>query len=97
MSVLFNLNLLRIIALRKMPKATEYSNHCTAILSARAENIVVRILRIRIEKKIKDILGENRFGFRRRKGMRDATGILKIILERTLVIDKALCACVLEW
>jgi hypothetical protein len=89
--------LLRIIALKKKPKATEYSNHCTAIRSAGAENIVVRILGIRIEKKIKEILGENRFGFRRRKGKRDANKMLKIVLGRTLDIDKALCACVLEW
>jgi len=90
---------LRIIALKKKPKATKYSNHCTAILSARAANkrVVVRILRIRFEKKIKDILGENQFGFRRRKGRRTATGMLKIIWERNLDIDKVLCDCVLEW
>jgi hypothetical protein len=57
----------------------------------------VSVLRIRVEKKIKDVLGENRFGFRRRKGTRNATGILKIISERTLDINKVLCACVLQW
>jgi hypothetical protein len=36
-------------------------------LSARAGKIVVGMLRIRIEKKVKDVLGENRLGFRRRK------------------------------
>jgi hypothetical protein len=57
----------------------------------------VRILRTRIEKKIRDLLGENRFGYRRRKGMKNASGMLKIISERTLDIDKVLCTCVLEW
>jgi hypothetical protein len=57
----------------------------------------VSVLRIRVEKKIKDVLGENWFGFRKRKGKRNATGMLKIISERTLDIDKVSCACVLQW
>jgi len=88
--------LIRIIALRKKPKASEYSNHCTVIPSARAAKMVVRILRIMIEKKIKDVLGENRFGFRRRKRKRYATGMQKIISDRMLDVDKVSCACVLE-
>jgi len=34
----------------------------------------LRILRKAIEKKIKDVLGENQFGFRRGKRNRDAAG-----------------------
>jgi len=36
--------------------------------------IILRILRKAIEKKIKDVLGENQFGFRRGKRNRDAAG-----------------------
>ena len=34
--------------------------------------------------KIEEVLGENQFGFRRGKGTRDTTGMLRIISERTL-------------
>jgi hypothetical protein len=72
------------------PKATEYSDHSTVILIARAVMMVVKIFRIRIKKKIKEILGENQFGFtnRRRKRTRDTNGVLKIMSERTLNRDK---------
>jgi hypothetical protein len=36
-------------------------------LIARTENIVARILRRRIERKVEDVLGEDQFGFRRGK------------------------------
>jgi hypothetical protein len=55
------------------------------------------ILRRRIETKTADALGEDRFGFSRGKGTRDANGMLRIILERTLDIDEELCACFIHW
>jgi hypothetical protein len=57
----------------------------------------VRILRIRIERKTEDGLGEDQFGFRRGKGTMDAIGMLRIISERTLDIDEELCACFIDW
>jgi hypothetical protein len=47
----------------------------------------VRILR-RIERKIEVAFGNDQFGFRRGKGIRNAIGILKIIPKSTLDIDK---------
>jgi len=46
--------------------------HCTY------RKVVVRILKRRIEKKIEDVLGDQ-FGFRKGRGTRDATRMLKII------------------
>ena len=43
--------------------------------------IVAKILRRRIERKIKAVLGEDQFGFRRGKGARDAIGMLRRIAE----------------
>jgi hypothetical protein len=42
------------------------------------------ILRRRIEKTIEDVLGEYQFGFKREKGTRCASGMLRIISERTM-------------
>jgi len=58
---------------------------------------VAKILRIRLEKKIEDVRGEDQFGFRRGKGTRDAIGMLRIISERTLEIDEELCVCFIDW
>jgi hypothetical protein len=60
-------------ALKKKPKTTKYSNHCTISLIAYTTKIVVRILRRRTEKKIEDVLGEVQSGFRGGKGITDAT------------------------
>jgi hypothetical protein len=60
-----------MIALKKKPKATKFSNHRQTI------KIVARILQRRIERKIKDVLGEDQFGFRRGKGTTNAIGMLR--------------------
>jgi hypothetical protein len=57
----------------------------------------VRILRRRIERKTEDALGEDQFGFRGRKGTRDAIGMLRIISERNLDINEEMCACFKDW
>jgi hypothetical protein len=70
-----------IIALQKKPKATKCSDHGTISLVAHAAKMVVRMLRRMIEKEMEDVLSEDRFGFRRGKGTRDACGMLRIISE----------------
>jgi hypothetical protein len=54
-----------MIALKKKPQATKYSDHRTISLIAHTAKIVAKILRRRIEKKIDDVRGEDQFGFRR--------------------------------
>jgi hypothetical protein len=49
-----------------------------------------------IERKIADILGEDQFGFRRGKVTRDAIGMMRIIVERTLEIAEELCVCFID-
>jgi hypothetical protein len=67
-----------IITLKKKPKATTCSDHCTINLTAQIRNRVARILR-RTERKIVDVLGENQFGFRTGKGFPHAIGMLRIM------------------
>ena len=80
---------------KKKPQATKCSDYRTTSLTAHTAKIVARIFRRRIERKIEDVLGENQFGFRRGKGTRDAIGMMRIILERTLEIDEEL-VCLLH-
>jgi hypothetical protein len=70
-----------MIALKKKPQTAKCSDHCTISHIAHTAKIVAKILRRRIEKKTEDVLGEDQFGFRRGKGTRDATGMLRIISE----------------
>ena len=69
-----------MIVLKKKPQATESSDHRTISLIKHTAKIVAKIFRRRIERKIEDVLGDQ-FGFRRGKGTRDATGMLRIIAE----------------
>jgi len=86
-----------IITIKKKPQATKWSDHRTLSLNARTAKIIAKILSRRIEKKIEDVLGEDQFGFRRGKGTRDAFGMLRIILERTLETDEELSVCFIDW
>jgi hypothetical protein len=86
-----------MIALKKKPQATKCSDHRTISLIAHTAKIVANILRSRIEKKIEDVLGKDQFGYRRGKGTRDAIGMLRIILVRTLEIDEELSVCFIDW
>ena len=65
-----------MIALEKKTKATKCSNYHTISLIAHTAKIIAKILRRRIQKKIDDVLGEDKFGFRREKGTRDAIGMM---------------------
>jgi hypothetical protein len=84
-----------MIVLKKKPQATKCSDHCTIRLIAHTAIIVAKILKRRI-KKIEDVLGDH-FVFRREKGTRDATGMLRIISERTLETDEKLIVCFIDW
>ena len=86
-----------MIALKKKPQVTKCSDHRTISLIAHTAKIAAKILRRRTKKKIEDVLGEDQFGFRRGKGTRDAIGMLRIISERTLEIDKKLSVCFIDW
>ena len=70
-----------IIALQKKTQATKFSGHRTISLTAHTAKILTKILRRRIERKTEYVLGEHQFGFRRGKGTRDATGMMRIIAE----------------
>jgi hypothetical protein len=73
-------NHVTIITLKKKPKATTCSDHCTISLNAHTGNTIARTLR-RIERKIDYVLGEDQFGFRTGRGVPDVTGMLRIMSE----------------
>jgi hypothetical protein len=68
-----------MVALKKKPKASKYTDHRTVSLIAHVAKVVASVIRRRSEKKIEDALGEDRFEFRKGKWTRDAIGMLRII------------------
>jgi len=75
-----------MIDLKKKARATKCSEHCTFSLTAHTAKTItkIQVLRRRIESKIEDVLGEDQFGFRRGKGIRDAIGMMRITAERNI-------------
>jgi hypothetical protein len=84
-------------ALKKKPKATKCSNHCTNSIIVHTAKIVLRILRRRMKRKIGDVLREDQFGFRRGKGTREAIVMLRIISQQILDVKEELYACFIDW
>jgi hypothetical protein len=82
-----------MIALKKKPKLQNAATIAHSALS----HIKAKILRRWIKRKIVDVLGEDQFGFRRGKGTRDVTGMLRIISERTLEVDVEMRGCIIDW
>jgi hypothetical protein len=66
--------------LKKTQKATKCSDNRTIRLIAHIAQIVSRIIRVGIEMKIEDILGEDLFGFKRRKGTTDGIGMTMMLM-----------------
>jgi hypothetical protein len=85
-----------IILLKKKLNATKFIDHCTISLITHTARIVAMILRRRFEKKIEDVLLRDQFGFRGRNESRDASGMLRIISERTLDIEVEMGACFID-
>jgi len=52
-----DLTAVTVIAIKKKPKATKCSNHCTISLIAHTAKIIVRILTRGIERNIEEVLG----------------------------------------
>jgi hypothetical protein len=83
--------------LKIMPGAAKFCDHHIFSLIAHAAKIVARILWSRFERKFDGVLGEDQFRFRKKKGTKDAYGMLRVISERTWDRGGQLRLCFLEW
>jgi hypothetical protein len=86
-----------MIPLKQKPQATKCSDHRTISLIAHTAKIVANTLRRRFEKKTEGVHGKDQFGFRTGKRTRHATGMLRIISERTLETEEKLSFCFIDW
>ena len=78
-----------MIALPRENHAKQCSGHRTISLISHTGKIVARILSKRLESKMEEVIEQYQFGFRKGKGTRDATGLMRIISER--VLEEYMC------
>jgi len=86
-----------MIPLQKKQSATDCADYRTISLISHASKILLKILTKRIESKAKDYIGKNQFGFRKGYGTRDAIGIMRMLSERSLELDKDVYICFVDF
>lgn len=77
-----------LIPIPKKHRAQRCEDHRTLSLLSHASKIITRIIYHRIERKAEDIISEEQFGFRKGRGTREAILSLRLIIEKSLEIDK---------
>ena len=77
------------------------TNHCeehrTISLISHASKMTLKILYTRLMCKVKEYIGWDQFGFMKGRGTRDAIGVLRVICERTLSINKDVFICFIDY
>ncbi len=88
-----------MIPIPKKAHATECGDFRTISLICHATKIILKILTKRIETKVDTVKGidDLQFGFRKGKGTRDAIGILRMLGERSLEVNKEIYVCFIDY
>ena len=86
-----------MIPLKKKLNATECSDHRTISLIPHASKIMLRILTRRLETKASNYIGKSQFGFKRGCGTREAIGVMRTLIERSLEYDNQLYICYIDF
>ena len=85
------------IAIPKKEGTIECDKHRTLSILSQIAKLVLRIIMIRIRGKIHDNLDENQYGFRKGKGTRNAIFVLRMILERSIEVQKETYLCFVDF
>ena len=78
----------KTITIPKKGNVTECSNYRTLALLSHASKILLGIVKNRLKRKIDENLDEDQFGFRSKKGTREAILALRQVLERRIDLGK---------
>jgi hypothetical protein len=79
-----------MIVIPKKTRIEKCEEHRTLSLVSHASKILKRIIGRRLEKKVEDNLSENQFGFRKNIGTREAILCLRIMIEKSIDVNKTL-------
>ena len=75
----------------KKMNATRCKDFRTISLISHAAKMVLRIIKKRLETKAEQFLGNDQFGFRKERGTREASGLMRFLVKRGIEYNKDLC------
>jgi hypothetical protein len=86
-----------LIPIPKKPNADECGDYRTISLIPHISKILLRILNKRIESKVQEYISRSQFGFRKGLGTRDAIGVLRMMMERSIDFDYEVYVCFVDF
>ena len=85
------------IAIPKRDGAVECEKHRTISIMSQIGKVLLRVIRERIKRKIEESLTEEQYGFRRGKGTNNAIFALRVMLERSVEMQKDIYLCFVDF
>ena len=86
-----------MIPIPKTVNAVECSDYRTISLIPHASKIVLKVVTKRIESKATEYISRTQFGFRKGLGTRDAIGVMRMLIERSLEHDNDIYICFVDF
>lgn len=86
-----------MVPIPKKSNATDCADFRTISLIPHVSKILLRILTRRIEGKVGAFIGRSQFGFRKGVGTRDAIGVMRMLIERSLEHDNDVYVCFVDF
>jgi len=86
-----------MIPIPKKANATDCSDFRTISLIPHVTKILLRIITKRIEGRIEDYISRTQFGFRKGVGTRDAIGVMRMVIERSLENGNEVYVCFVDF
>lgn len=85
------------IPIPKKSSARKCAEYRTISIMSHALKLLLSIVNKRIENKIDKYLSETQFGFRQKRGTRDAIALFKLVIQRALAVDRKIFACFVDY
>ena len=85
------------IVIPKKVVAVDCEKHRTISITSQVAKIILKVIDERLKSKVEETTNEAQFGFRRRKGTRNAIFLLRMIMERAIEKQKDLYMCFVDF
>ena len=79
------------VLMEKKRNTTRFEEFRTISLISHAAKVVLRKIKKRLETKAEEFLGNDQFGFRKKRSTKKAIGVMKCLVERRIEFNKDLC------
>ena len=86
-----------MIPIPKKLNAVDCSDFRTISLIPHVSKILLKVLAKRIQGSVEDYISRSQFGFRKGLGTRDAIGVIRMLVERTLELGNEMYVCFVDF